>query len=231
MPTVDVKNLAGQVVGSVQLSEPVFTDRVKMPLLWQTVKGYQANRRQGTASTKTRSDVRGGGRKPWKQKGTGRARAGTIRSPLWRGGGVVFGPHPRDYRVHLPKMVRQLALLSSLEAKWQDGAVTVVKDFQLSAPKTKQVAQALATLKLEGKTLILLDQLDPIVARAARNLHGVTVKPAMQATAYEILAHRHLLVSETGLQQLQALKHGLLARGPYSRSVPRGVSASQESAA
>ena len=217
MPAVDVKNLAGQVVGTLQLLDPVFAERVKTPLLWQTVKAYQANRRQGTASTKTRSDVRGGGRKPWKQKGTGRARQGTIRSPLWRGGGVVFGPHPRDYRVHLPKTVRQLALLSSLEAKWQDGAVTVVKDFQLSAPKTKQVAQALATLKLEGKTLILLDQLDPAVARAARNLHGVMVKPAMQATAYEVLAHRHLIVSETGLQQLQALKSGL--------------SASQESAA
>lgn len=214
MPTVDVKNLAGQVVGTLPLADPVFAGQVKTPLLWETVKGYLANRRQGTASTKTRGDVRGGGRKPWRQKGTGRARQSSIRSPLWRGGGVVFGPHPRDYRVRLPKGLRREALLSSLEAKWRDGAVTVVKDFALSAPKTKVVAQALGALKTSGKTLILVERPDAALARAARNLPGVTVKPSGDATAYDVLAHRHLVMSEGGWQALQALKGAAPAARP-----------------
>lgn len=206
MPTVEVKNLQGQVVRSLELPEPVFAGELPRPLLWQTVKGYLANRRQGNASTKTRSEVRGGGRKPWRQKGTGRARASSIRSPLWSGGGVIFGPHPHSYRVRLTPRTRRTALLASLEAKWRDGAVTVVEQFRLAAPKTKQVAQALAALKAEGRTLILLDQPDPQVARAARNLPGITVKPAVQATAYDVLAHRQLVVSEAGLQQLQPFR-------------------------
>lgn len=206
MPKADVKNLQGQVVGEIELPEPVFTGDIQRPLLWESVKIYLANRRQGTADTKTRGEVRGGGRKPWKQKGTGRARASTIRSPLWRGGGVVFGPHPRDYRVHFPKGQRRGALISSLEAKWQDGAMTIVQDFQLAAPKTKEVAKALANLKANGRTLILLEKPDSMVARAARNLHGVTVKPAQQATSYDILSHRHVVVSQAGWQQLQDLK-------------------------
>ena len=206
MPKADVKNLQGQVVGSVNLPEPVFTEDIQRPLLWESVKIYLANRRQGTASTKTRGDVRGGGRKPWKQKGTGRARHSTIRSPLWRGGGVVFGPHPRDYRVHFPKGQRRGALISSLEAKWQDGAITIVQDFQLATPKTKEMAAALANLKMVGRTLILLEKPDALVARAARNLRGITVKPAQQATSYDILSHRHVVVSQAGWQQLQDLK-------------------------
>src|SRR3989338_1087144 len=206
MPKVDVKDLRGQVVGSINLPEPVFTNDVQKPLLWEAVKAHLASRRQGTADTKTRGEVRGGGRKPWRQKGTGRALAGTIRSPLWRGGGVVFGPHPRDYAVRLPKAMRRNALLSGLQARWQDGAITIVKDFQLSAPKTKEVAKILATLKTEGRTLILLDKPDPMVARAARNLRHVTVKAAGEATSYDVLAHRHVVVSEGGWQQLQTLK-------------------------
>lgn len=206
MKRVDVKDLQGRVVGSLALPDPVFTETVKTPLLWETVKAYLANRRQGTADTKTRGEVRGGGRKPWRQKGTGRARAGTIRSPLWRGGGVVFGPHPRDYRVRLPKQVRRTALLSSLEAKWRDGAVTVITAFQVDAPKTKAVAQALKALQVTGRTLVLTEAPDPLIARAARNLRGVTVKPAVQATSYDILSHTSLVVSEQGWKQLQALK-------------------------
>lgn len=206
MPTADIKDVKGQRVGSLTLSEPVFVAEIQRPLLWQSVKAYLANRRQGTVETKTRGDVRGGGRKPWKQKGTGRARQSSIRSPLWRGGGVVFGPHPRDYRVHQPQAVRRQALLSSLEAKWQDGTVTIVQSFRLEAPKTKSVAQALKALGVQGRALVLVDAPDPLLARAARNLHGVTVKSAVQATAYDVLAHRALIVSEAGWQQLQALK-------------------------
>ncbi len=206
MPTVDVKDLQGRVTGSMQLPDPVFVDQIKTPLLWETVKAYLANRRQGTVNTKTRGDVRGGGRKPWRQKGTGRARQGSIRSPLWRGGGVVFGPHPRDYRVRLPKTMRHEALLSSLEVKWREGAVTVIQNFQLTEPKTKSVAAALKTLKVQGRTLILLEAADPLLARAARNIPGLTIKPAVQATSYDVLAHRHLVVSEAGLTQLQQLR-------------------------
>lgn len=205
-PTVEVKNVQGQVVGSLELPEPVFVDLLQTPLLWQTVKAYLANRRQGTADTKTRSEVRGGGRKPWRQKGTGRARQSSIRSPLWRGGGVVFGPHPREYRMRLPHRMRRQALFSSLEARWREGRVIVVQQFQLPAPKTKEVVKALQALKATGTTLILLEQPEPSVARAARNLPGVTVKPAVQATSYDVLAHQHVVVSEAGWQQLQALK-------------------------
>lgn len=204
--TVEVKDLQGRVVGSLDLPPPVFADRVRTPLLWETVKAYLANRRQGTASTKTRGQVRGGGRKPWRQKGTGRARAGSIRSPLWSGGGVIFGPHPRDHRVRLSKGIRRRALLSSLEARWLEGKVTVVRGFQLPAQKTKAVAQALAALKTGRKTLILLERPDPVVARAARNLGQVTVIPAAHATPYDVLAHEHLVVTEAGLRHLQTLK-------------------------
>ena len=172
MPTADIKDVQGQRVGSVTLTEPVFVKDIQKPLLWQSVKAYLANRRQGTAKTRTRGDGRGGGRKPWKQKGTGRARQSSIRSPLWRGGGVVFGPHPRDYRVHQPQAVRRQALLSSLEAKWQDGAVTIVKTFTLEAPKTKQLAQALKALGVQGRALVLVDAPDPLLARAAVSALG-----------------------------------------------------------
>ncbi|MBI4313798.1 MAG: 50S ribosomal protein L4 [Candidatus Omnitrophica bacterium] len=202
----DVKDLKGQVVGSVDLPDPVFTDHVKSPLLWETVKAYLANRRQGTASTKTRGQVRGGGRKPWKQKGTGRARQSSIRSPLWRGGGVVFGPHPRDYHVSMPKNLRRGALISSLQTKWKDGAVTIVKNFQLASGKTKEIAAALAGLKADKSTLVLLEKQDSGIARAARNIRGVTVKPAQEATAYDVLSHHNIIVSEAGFRQLQELK-------------------------
>jgi len=204
MATVDVKDLAGQVVGSLTLPEPAVTARVQTPLVWEAVKAYLANHRQGTASTKTRGQVRGGGRKPWRQKGTGRARAGTIRSPLWRGGGVVFGPHPRDYRVRLPRAMRRTALRASLEAKWREGTVTVVRAFAVEPPKTQMVARALDALHVTGRALILVERPDARLARAARNLVGVTVKPAQEATAYDVLAHRHLVVSEAAWQQLQA---------------------------
>ena len=205
-PTIEVKDLAGQVVGSLTLPEPALTARVQTPLMWEAVKASLANRRQGTASTKTRGQVRGGGRKPWRQKGTGRARAGTIRSPLWRGGGVVFGPHPRDYRVRFPRAMRRAALTSSLEAQWRAGAVTVVKAFAVEPPKTKMVARALDALHVTGRALILVERPDAALARAARNLVGVTVKPAREATAYDVLAHRHLVVSEAAWQQLHALR-------------------------
>ena len=198
IPVVDVYSLSGKKVEKFKLSPDIFNVAINKALLHQVVVMYMANFRQGNASTKTRADVRGGGRKPWRQKGTGRARAGSIRSPLWRGGGVVFGPHPRDYRFSMPKKMKRLALLSSLSAKTKDNEVMVLeKDPEFSKPKTKEMVKVLTALKASGKrNLYLYGKRDDNLFLSCRNIKGLTVRLSSDFNAYDVLSNTNILFSK-----------------------------------
>lgn len=202
MATVPVVDAAGRAVTELTLDERVFNGTVHTEAIRQTVVNYLANQRIGTASTKTRGEVSGGGKKPWRQKGTGRARAGTIRSPLWRHGGIIFGPKPRDYRYAVPKQVRRLALRSSLNAKVQEGALVVVESLSLEAPKTKLLAALLRAVGASGGALIVTDLPDERLMRAARNLPGVLVRTAGSVHPYDVLRYRTLVTTSAALAQV-----------------------------
>ncbi len=203
MATLELHNLEGKAVGTVNVPKDL-EGTVKTPVLWQAVRMYLANQRQGTADTKTRGEVSGGGKKPWRQKHTGRARAGSIRSPLWRKGGVVFGPHPREYRYHLPEKIRRLALVESLKAKVAASEVVAVDSFEGIPSKTKSFAQALKRLQVTGRALVVIEQADSTLARISRNLPGVKVIPASDITCYDVLESAHLVVTSGGLKKLEA---------------------------
>ena len=203
MPKVSVYNQEGQPVGEIELSDTVFGAEVNEALLHQAVVMYLANQRQGTASTKTRGEVRGGGRKPWRQKGLGRARHGSIRSPIWVGGGVVFGPKPRDYRQAMPKKARRAALRSALSAKVRDGALIVLDDLKLAQPKTKEMAGVLKRLGADRKPLIVLGERDPNVELSARNLPGAGTAQAADINVYQVLAHDPLVLTRAAVAKLE----------------------------
>lgn len=191
-----------------------FDGTVNKVLLYQAVRAYRNNQRQGTASTKTRADVSGGSRKPWRQKGTGRARQGTTRSPLWSGGGVVFGPKPRSYRTKLPRKVRQSARQSALNARAVEGALYVIETLQIETPKTRYMVDLLRKLELyERKVLILTDSDRPTVFLSSRNIPNVNVMRYADASAYDILWADTVLVEETAVGG-HALKrpHGSVSR-------------------
>jgi large subunit ribosomal protein L4 len=211
MPSVDIFNLSNQVVGSLDLADAVFGAEVNEALLYEAVRHSQAVRRGGNASTKTRHEVSGSGKKLWKQKGTGRARVGSIRSPLWRHGGTVHGPQPRSYAYRLPRKMQLGALRSALSAKLRDGELKVVQAFTLGDHKTKSLANTLKALEANKKTL-LVDVLqqgvdgvattDRNLTLSARNLEGVKVLPTRDVTAYELLAHKYVLISEAAARKL-----------------------------
>lgn len=206
MPKAEVINRQRQVVEQLELSERVFGAPFRRALVHQVIVGYLANQRQGNASTKNRSAVRGGGAKPWRQKGTGRARAGTNRSPLWRGGGTVFGPGPRSYRVRLPKKMRREAVRSVLSRKLKDGEVLILDDFQLEAPKTRLVAQLLSDLQLdarESKVLLVLAEHRPDVLQAARNIPGLFVTNVEMLNAYDLAASERLLLTQAATTRIE----------------------------
>jgi large subunit ribosomal protein L4 len=184
------------------LKEEIFHARVSPALLHQAVRMQQSNRRAGTASTKSRGEVRGGGKKPWRQKGTGRARAGSIRSPLWVGGGTVFGPQPRDYSYRLPRSARRAALISALSLKRRDNKIFVVDKIELAEPKTKQMRRLLEGLKVES-ALIVLPEPNRNVELAARNLPGVKVLRAEGLNVYDLLRYEHLILTEAALRALE----------------------------
>lgn len=185
--------------GTVELPGE-FSGEVNLAVLHASVRAYLGNQRQGTHSTKTRSEVSGGGKKPWKQKGTGRARAGTTRAVHWRGGGVVFGPKPRDYRIDLPKKIRRKALISAFSSRAGEQAVHVVESFDMSAPKTKDLLQFLDKLGLaEKKVLILTDGSQRAVYLSSRNLPRVLVRRYQDATPYEILWSNALVIEQSAL--------------------------------
>ncbi|MBC7345020.1 MAG: 50S ribosomal protein L4, partial [Clostridia bacterium] len=189
MPKVGVYDEVGNRVGEMELKESIFGAEINKTLMHEAVLSYLAGRRRGTAKTKTRGEVRGGGRKPWRQKGTGRARAGSIRSPLWRHGGVVFGPVPREYGYKLPKKARRAALKSALTARMQDGDVIVVRSLALEQPKTREMVKVLNSLGAGEDALIVLPERDEGIERSARNLPAVTVMLAKDLNTYEVLNH------------------------------------------
>ncbi len=202
MPSVDVIDLNNQVVGSVDLADEVFAAPVNKNLLYEAVRHYRAGKRSGNASTKTRHEVSGSGRKLWKQKGTGRARMGSIRSPLWRHGGTTHGPQPRDYSYKLPRKMELGALRSALSAKLRDGELKVVNAFSFSDHKSKSVVAALGRLEA-AKTVLLVDNEDNRNLKlGSRNLEGVTLVPSRDVTVYDLLKHAHVLLSEAAARKL-----------------------------
>lgn len=191
-----------------ELPESLFDGVVNEAVLWQATKAYLSNRRRGTASTKRRGEKRGGGAKPWRQKGTGRARHGSIRSPIWRGGGVVFGPSPeRNYRQKLPKKVRWLARRSAYNARAADDAVVLVDPLELESPKTKRVVALLETVGAEGNALILTDGPSRLVSLSARNIPGVYVRPFGEESAYDVLWADTVIIEEPALERAAEVAH------------------------
>jgi len=205
---VELLDTKGQSAGKIRLPEALFGLKPRAGLLHEAVTAHLANRRRGTANTKTRSEVSGGGRKPWKQKHTGRARAGSIRSPLWRKGGVVFGPRPRSYRQALPTAKVRLALGQALSARRAEGKLKLVESFEPSRPKTGEVAALARALGLERGGLVVLDAVSAGLARAARNLAGVRLGRAADLNAYQVLAARQLVLTRKGLEALSGRARG-----------------------
>jgi len=204
MAQIDLYNLSREKVGEVELKDEVFNGPVKPHLFYEVIKWQLAKRRRGTASTKTRAEVSGGGRKPWRQKGLGRARAGSIRSPLWRGGGVVFGPKPRDYSYPLPKKVRKAALRSALSLRYKEGKLTILDGFDLGQIKTKLFVEAMEKLGLKGeKVLIVTDGKDEILEKSARNVPWAKVLRCEGLNVYDVLNYRHLLILRSALPKIE----------------------------
>ena len=205
--TLPIYNTEGKELDTIELNSSVFEGNVNTAVIYQAVNAYRANQRKGLASTKTRGEVSGGGRKPWKQKGTGRARVGSIRSPLWRHGGVIFGPHPRDFYYKLPNKIKLLALKSSLNAKVKENNFIVLDSLKLEKPKTKEANRIFSNLKVVSQkdnkpalALLLLDKLDENLKRALRNIGFLSVNLAKDTHAYEILAHRKVIITKEGLK-------------------------------
>jgi large subunit ribosomal protein L4 len=202
MPAVDVIDLTNQKVGTLDLSDAVFSAPVNEALLYEAVRHHLALLRRGTAKTKTRHEVSGSGKKLWRQKGTGRARMGSIRSPLWRHGGTVHGPQPRSYAYHLPRKMQLGALRSALSAKLRDGELRVVREFALDEPKTKLMRKALDTIEA-NKTVLLVDASDNRnLTLSSRNLEGVKLVSSREVNVYDLLGHEQVLLSEAAARRL-----------------------------
>jgi large subunit ribosomal protein L4 len=202
MPSVDVIDLNNAVVGTVELSDEVFGAPVNENLLYEAVRHHLAGTRRGTASTKTRHEVAGSGKKLWKQKGTGRARMGSIRSPLWRHGGTVHGPQPRDYSYHLPRKMQIGALKSALSAKLRDGELRVVNEFSIGEPKSKLMRQALDGLKIARTVLVVDNGENRNLALSSRNLDGVKLVASREVNVYDLLGHAQVLISHAAALKL-----------------------------
>jgi large subunit ribosomal protein L4 len=208
MPQVEVINKENKSVGTADLPQDIFGVEVNRGLLHEIVRNHLANKRQGTAATKTRGLVSGGGRKPYRQKGTGRARAGSIRSPLWRGGGTVFGPLPRDYSYRLPKKVKWAALSSALTAKLSDNEVKVIDELSLAEPKTKALVEILKGIGLQDSVLIVIPEKDETLELAARNIPRVDVARVSELNTYSILAHEKLLITRGAIERMREVYLG-----------------------
>ncbi|HHV93919.1 MAG TPA: 50S ribosomal protein L4 [Firmicutes bacterium] len=203
MPKVAVYNMEGNKVGEMELNDEIFAAPVNTALMHQAVVAYLANQRQGTASTKTRGEVRGGGRKPWRQKGTGRARHGSIRSPIWVGGGVVFGPKPRDYRLALPKKARRQALKSALSTKVSAGNLIIVDKLQFDEPKTRKMVEVLKNLQVNGKALVVTASDGRNVVLSARNIPGVSTIRAQDLNVYAVLNSEQLVMTKEAVEVVE----------------------------
>lgn len=197
-----VYDLSGKVVDNINLDKELFDGRVNKALLYEATKMYEANRRRGTASTKTRSDVSGGGAKPWRQKGTGRARVGSSRNPLWRHGGTIFGPHPRDFKYSMPKKAARKALLAGLNARLMEQMIKAVIKIEMEKPRAKESRQILDNLKVGGKTLVVVDKVTENVKLSFRNLDKVALKEARNINARDILANDFLVIEKDAFEKL-----------------------------
>ncbi|MGL4607961.1 MAG: 50S ribosomal protein L4 [Eubacteriaceae bacterium] len=202
MPKIDILDVKGNVVGDVDLSEEIFGIEPNEHVVHEVVVALLANRRQGTKSTKTRSDVRGGGRKPWRQKGTGRARAGTIRSPLWKGGGVVFAPKPRSFNKKVNKKVRTLAIKSVFSSKVLENELRVIDQLVMEAPKTKEMIGVLNNINA-GKALIVLPENNETVIRSANNIPKVQTTTVSELNVYDMLKYDVLVLTKEALEKIE----------------------------
>jgi large subunit ribosomal protein L4 len=201
---VDLLTIGGAVKGQVELPTALFDQKGKKGLVWEAVKCYLANQRQGNACTKTRAEVSGTGKKPHRQKHTGHARQGSKRSPQFVGGGIAWGPRPRDYSYELPKKLRRQALVLALSARKGEDAVMVVEDFELPEPKTREMVKVLKGLNLDGKVLLLTGVASENLKRASRNLPGLTVTTARLVNTYDVVSHERIVLTESALKQLEA---------------------------
>lgn len=202
---VSVHNMAGETVTEIELRDDIFAVEPHEAVMHQAVLRQLANARLGTADTKTRSEVSGGGRKPWRQKHTGRARQGSIRAPQWKGGGVVFGPHPRSYRMRMPRKMRRLALRSALSVKAADSSIVLLEDLALEAPKTKGMLDVLDNLQVESSALILLSEHDINVEQSARNIPDVKTLQATCLNVIDILKYDTLIVPVKALEVIERI--------------------------
>ena len=203
MPKAAIYNMAGEKVGEYELSEAIFGITPNKAVLHEAVKNHLANCRQGTQSALTRAEVSGGGKKPWRQKGTGRARTGSTRSPVWTHGGVAFAPKPRDYSYSLNKKVKRLALKSALAAKALEDCIVVIDELKLDVAKTQAFKSFLTSVDVTGKALVITNEVDETVIKSARNLPGVATTTATVISPYEILNTTKLVVDKTALQKIE----------------------------
>ena len=204
MPKIDVLDINGKVVEQMEISEDLFAAQVNEHCVYEVVKNHLANKRQGTQSAKTRAEVRGGGRKPWRQKGTGRARQGSTRSPQWIGGGVVFAPKPRDYSYKINKKIKRIALKSVLTDKVQNNKLVVLNELVMSDAKTKAFAQMMKNLELSGvKTLFVTKENSPEVVRSGRNIKGVDITFANLINTYDIINHEVVVMTKDAVIKAQ----------------------------
>lgn len=218
MPTVKVRNLKNEEIGEAQLSDAVFGVPLNESLIHAAVRNFMANARQGTSATKTRGDVSGAGRKLWKQKGTGRARIASLRSPLWKGGGNVHGPQPRDWSYSLPRKMKLGALRSALSERVREGNLVVIEDWKLDKPKTKDLAASLKKLGLEGKTLIVDSLENENLMLSTRNLQRAKVVNSFGLNIYDLLYHEKLVISKAAAAELEQLLGGAKAEGAVAET-------------
>lgn len=203
MPKVDILNVSGERVGEIELNENIFGAEVNMSVLHEVVKNYLANQRQGTQSAKTRSEVRGGGKKPFKQKGTGNARQGTISAPHYVGGGVAFAPKPRSYRYSLPKKMKRVGMVSALSSKVEANTMIVLDELSLEAPKTKDMINILRNIKTEKKSLVVLAEKNDNVVKSVNNIPGVEATFVGEMNVYDILNHGSFVITKEAVEKIE----------------------------
>ena len=203
MPKLDILNVSGEKVSEYDLSEGIFGIEPNIHVMHEAVVNYLANQRQGTFAAKTRADVRGGGRKPFRQKGTGRARQGTIRAPHYVGGGVAFAKKPRDFSYKLPKKVKRLALKSAFSAKLRDNEIIILDEIKMDAPKTKDMINILKNIKADDKSLLVLDTNDVVVRKSVNNIPGVATSLTNTINVYDILNHKYLVMTKEAVKKIE----------------------------
>jgi large subunit ribosomal protein L4 len=205
MPTVKILDLASKEVGEIELNDMVFGVPLNEPLIHEAVRSYQANRRQGTSATKTRGDVSGAGRKLWRQKGTGRARIASLRSPLWKGGGNAHGPQPRDWSYNLPKKMRKRAMCSAISERLREGNLIIVNELKFDSPKTRDFINTLGSLKLSGKTLIVDSLKNTNLMLASRNVQTTKVVNSYGVNIYDLMNHQKLVLTPKTVEELTGI--------------------------